>query len=281
MNKLDRKTRIQILACLTEGNSIRSTARITGTSKNTVVRLLKEVGAVCQEYHDRFVRKLTCKKIECDEIWSFCYAKKKNVPERMKGEFGVGDVWTWVAIDAKTKLTITWLIGHRNTAWAKAFMWDVATRLTNRVQLTTDGFRPYLEAVDDAFGADIDYAMLVKMYGSTPEAETRYSPAKCIGASQTRIAGKPETDNVSTSHIERQNLTMRMGMRRFTRLTNGFSKKVENMQHAVALHFMHYNFVRIHTTLKVTPAMEAGVTDRLWSLEDIVDLLEEQEAKAA
>ena len=279
MNKLDRKTRIQILACLIEGNSIRSTARITDTSKNTIIRLLRDIGAVCADYQDQVLRNLTCKRLECDEIWSFCHAKQKNVPEEKRGEFGYGNVWTWVAIDAKTKLAISWLVGLRNTDWAKLFMTDTAERLKHRVQLTTDGFRPYLEAVDEAFGCDIDYAMLVKMYGKSPEEESRYSPAKCIGASQEVITGNPDKKEVSTSYIERQNLTMRMGMRRFTRLTNGFSKKIDNLRHAVALHFMHYNFVRIHTTLKVTPAMEAGVTDKLWSLEDIVKLLEEKETK--
>ncbi len=279
MNKLTTEKRVQVFAALVEGNSIRSTVRMTGVAKNTVVKLLADVGEVCAEYQDRVLRNLNCRRIQCDEIWSFCYAKQKNVSDDMKDQFGVGDVWTWVAIDPDTKLVVTWLVGLRNSEWAKAFMHDVASRLTNRVQLTTDGHRPYLEAVDQAFGADIDYAMLVKLYGSAPEAETRHSPAKCIGSRQHRVTGKPKKDQVSTSHVERQNLTMRMSMRRFTRLTNAFSKKIENLMHAVALHFMYYNFVRIHRTLKVTPAMEAGVTDKLWNLEDIVKLLEEREAK--
>lgn len=281
MRKLSREKRVQVLGALVEGNSIRSTVRMTGVAKNTVVKLLADVGKVCAEYQDKTLRNLTCKKIQCDEIWSFCYAKEKNVPEDKKDEFGYGDVWTWVALDSDSKLAVTWLVGMRDAAWAKAFMFDVASRLKNRVQLTTDGHRAYLEAVDSAFGADVDYAMLVKLYGSAPEAEVRYSPAKCIGARQQSVTGKPKRESVSTSHVERQNLTMRMCMRRFTRLTNAFSKKIENLMHAVALHFMYYNFVRIHRTLKVSPAMEAGVTDRLWSLEDIVNLLEEKESELA
>jgi len=278
MRKLSRQKRVQILAALVEGNSIRSTVRMTGVSKNTVTKLLKDIGAVCAEYQDRVLRNLNSEKVQCDEIWSFCYAKEKNVPEDKRGQFGYGDVWSWVAIDPDTKLVITWLVGLRNAAWASSFMYDVASRLSNRVQMTTDGHRTYLEAVEGAFGADIDYAQLIKLYGKSPEAETKYSPAKCIGTSQETITGNPKKEDVSTSHIERQNLTMRMSMRRFTRLTNAFSKKVENLQHAVALHFMYYNFVRIHRSLRVTPAMEAGVTDRLWSLEDIVKLLEEKES---
>ncbi|MFH1891894.1 MAG: IS1 family transposase, partial [Candidatus Zixiibacteriota bacterium] len=203
MNKLTREKRVQVLAALVEGNSIRSTVRMTGVAKNTVTKLLVDVGAVCAEYQDQALRNLSCKKIQCDEIWSYCYAKQKNIPDELKDQFGVGDVWTWVAIDPETKLVISHLVGLRNAEWANAFMADVASRLTHRVQLTTDGFKPYLEAVDQAFGADIDYAMLVKMYGSSPEAETRYSPAKCIGSRQHRIAGKPKKDQVSTSHVER------------------------------------------------------------------------------
>jgi len=279
MNKLSRQKRTQIVAALVEGNSIRSTVRMTGASKNTVVKLLADLGSVCAEYHNRVVRNLTCKRVQCDEIWSFCYAKEKNVPEDKKGVYGFGDVWTWTAIDSDTKLVASWFIGRRNAEHAKIFMNDLADRLTNKVQLTTDGLKAYLEAIDDAFSADIDYAILVKLYGAEKTEAGRYSPAKCIGARTEQVTGKPDKKHVSTSYVERQNLTMRMSMRRFTRLTNGFSKKVENLEHAVALHFMHYNFCRIHRTLRVTPAMEAGITDKLWNVEDIVKLLEEKEAK--
>ncbi len=279
MNKLSRQKRVQALAALVEGNSIRSTVRMTGISKNTIVKLLKDIGLVCAEYHNKHVRNLTCKRIQCDEIWSFCYAKQKNVPEDKKGKFGFGDVWTWTAIDADTKLIVSWYLGLRNAEHARAFMYDLQDRLSNRVQLTTDGLRAYLEAVDEVFGAAIDYGILVKLYGKEKEGEARYSPPKCIGARREVFAGNPDNEHISTSYVERQNLTMRMSMRRFTRLTNGFSKKVENLEHAVALHFMYYNFCRIHRTLKVTPAMEAGITDKLWNIEDIVKLLEEKEAK--
>lgn len=278
INKLTRQKRVQVLSALVEGNSIRATVRMTGVAKNTVVKLLIDAGTVCVEYQDRALRNLTCKKIQADEVWAFCYAKQKNVPEDKKGQLGFGDVWTWVAIDPETKLVVSHLVGLRNAEWAKAFMKDIAGRLANRVQLTTDGQRAYLEAVDQAFGADIDYAMLVKMYGQETPGEARYSPAKCIGCERKPINGKPESKDVSTSMVERQNLTMRMSMRRFTRLTNAFSKKINNLRHAVALHFMYYNFVRQHQTLRVSPAMAAGVTGHLWELEDIVKLIEEKEA---
>ena len=248
MNKLSRQKRVQIVAALVEGNSIRATVRMTGASKNTVTKLLSDIGSVCAEYQDKVLRNLNCKRIECDEIWAFCYAKQKNVPDSKKGQFGYGDVWTWVALDADSKLAVTWLVGLRNAEWANAFMEDVAGRLANRVQLTTDGLKAYLEAVDSAFGADIDYAQLVKLYGKENTEETKYSPAKCIGAVREVRMGKPDLGGVSTSFVERQNLTMRMGMRRFTRLTNAFSKKIENLEAAVALHFIYYNFVRIHRT---------------------------------
>jgi IS1 family transposase len=252
---------------------------MTGVAKNTVTKLLIDAALACAEYQNRTLRQLKCRKIQCDEIWAFCYAKQKNVPEDKKGQFGFGDVWTWVAIDPETKLVVSHLVGLRNAEWAKAFMNDVASRLANRVQLTTDGQRAYLEAVDQAFGADIDYAMMVKMYGQETPGEARYSPAKCIGCERKPINGKPEVKDVSTSMVERQNLTMRINMRRFTRLTNAFSKKVDNLGHAVALHFMYYNFVRQHQTLRVSPAMAAGVTDRLWEIEDIVKLVEERQTK--
>jgi IS1 family transposase len=219
---------------------------------------------------------LKCRRIQCDEIWAFCYAKEKNIPTHMRSLPGVGDVWTWTALDADSKLIVSWLVGERDAGYATEFINDVASRLATRVQLTTDGLRPYLEAVENAFGADIDYAQLVKLYGQAPEAEKRYSPAECIGCERKRVEGNPDPSHISTSFVERQNLTMRMSMRRFTRLTNAFSKKIENLEAAVALHFMWYNFGRIHQTLRVTPAMEAGVTDHVWSVGEIVDLLEKK-----
>ena len=278
MNKLNRQKRVQVIAALVEGNSIRSTVRMTGVAKNTVTKLLAEIGSVCAEYQDKALRNLTCKRIQCDEIWSFCYAKQKNVPEDKKDIFGYGDVWTWTAIDPDTKLIASYMVGLRNAEYASLFMNDLAGRLSHRVQLTTDGLKAYLEAVDGAFGADIDYAQLIKMYGKENAGAGRYSPPKVTGTKQQHVVGKPDKKHVSTSLVERQNLTMRMSMRRFTRLTNGFSKKVENLEHAVALHFMYYNFVRIHKSLRVTPAMEAGVTDHLWKIEDIVKLLEDRES---
>jgi IS1 family transposase len=275
-NALDNKKRAQVVAALVEGNSIRATVRMTGVAKNTIVKLLADLGAACAEYQDNAFRNLTCKKIQCDEIWSFVGAKAKNVPEDRKDEFGYGDVWTWVSMDADTKLVPCWLVGPRNTEAAMEFIHDLAGRLANKVQLTTDGHRPYLEAVESAFGGDIQYAQLVKLYGKAPgkNDEIRYSPADCIGAKKVVITGDPLLKDVSTSYIERQNLTMRMSMRRFTRLTNGFSKKVENHAHAIALHYMYYNFVRIHKSLRCTPAMAANVTSKLWSIEDIVALLD-------
>lgn len=258
-----------------EGNSIRSTVRITGAAKNTVTKLLVDVGRACAEYQDKTLVNLPCKRLQCDEIWSFCHSKQKNVPEDKRGEFGYGDVWTWTAICADTKLVPSWLVSSRDSTAAAIFMNDLASRLAHQVQLTTDGNTIYLQAVEDAFGGDIDYAMLVKLYGVDPEAEKRYSPPKCLGTERTRINGNPDPAHVSTSYAERQNLTMRMSMRRFTRLTNAFSKKVENLAHAVALHFMYYNFARIHRSLRVTPAMEAGVSDHVWTLEEIAALAEQ------
>jgi IS1 family transposase len=278
MNRLSREKRAQIVASLTEGNSIRATVRITGAAKNTITKLLVDLGAACSEYQDGALQNLPCRRIQCDEIWSFVYAKRKNVPAEYKGGWGYGDVWTWVALDADTKLIPTWLVGERHVSDAIVFMADLASRLTHRVQLTTDGHRAYLEAVGDAFGGEIDYAVLHKLYGPDPDPEKRYSPAQCIGAERRVVSGDPDPVHISTSYVERQNLTMRMGMRRFTRLTNAFSKKVENLSHAVSLHFMHYNFARPHKTLSdrypTTPAMAAGVTDHVWSLEEIAGLLE-------
>lgn len=279
MNKLDAKTRSQILHLLCEGQSIRAITRVMGVSKNTVAKLLSDAGAVCAEYQNDKFRDLTTKRVQVDEIWSFTYTKQKNVKTAKAAPEGAGDTWTWTAIDADTKLVMLWLVGGRDSEYAMAFMDDLARRLANRVQLTSDGDKAYLEAVEGAFGADIDYAMLVKLYGAAPEAaKGRYCPAECIGARKTRIEGNPDFKHVSTSFAERQNLTMRMHMRRFTRLTNGFSKKVEQHANAVALHFMYYNFVRIHKTLRVTPAMAAGVTKKLWEVSDIVALIEAKEA---
>jgi IS1 family transposase len=247
---------------------------MTDTAINTVVKLLVDVGKACAEYQNQTLRNLKCKRLQCDEIWSFCYAKAKNVPEDKKGQFGYGDVWTWTGICADSKLVPAWLIGDRTFETASVFMEDLASRFSHRVQLTTDGHKVYLEAVEGVFGAGIDYAMLVKIYGESTEqkVEKRYSPAKFTGSKVEVVAGNPDRKHISTSYAERQNLTMRMSMRRFTRLTNGFSKKVENLAHSVALHFMYYNFARIHKTLRVTPAMEAGISDHVWSLEEIAAL---------
>ncbi|MFC1977380.1 IS1 family transposase [Chloroflexota bacterium] len=278
MNKLSVEKRTQIITALVEGNSIRATCRMTDTAKGTVTRLLASVGVACAEYQHTYLRNLPCRLIQCDEIWSFCYAKEKNVPEDKQGKFGYGDVWTWVAMDAETKLVVSWLIGLRNAGDAFRLMRDLQARLANRVQMTTDGHKAYLNAVEDVFGAGIDYAMLVKLYGQEPEREARYSPAKCIAAEPRKIQGNPDPTKISTSYIERQNLTMRMSMRRFTRLTNGFSKKVENLEYAVALHYMYYNFARPHKTLANpyprTPGMAAGISDHIWTVEEIVRLVD-------
>jgi IS1 family transposase len=273
MNKLNKDKRIQVIAALVEGNSVRATCRMTGVAKGTVLSLLADIGQVCAEYHDRVMHNVKSRRIQCDEIWSFCYAKEKNVPKEMRGRYGVGDVYTWTAIDADTKLAVSWLVGRRGASYARAFIADLASRLANRVQLTTDGYRVYLDAVEGAFGCDVDHATLVKLYGEDRSEEVRYSPAKCIGAQAALISGRPDPRHISTSFVERQNLTMRMSMRRFTRLTNAFSKKIENLVHAVALHFMHYNFCRIHQSLRVTPAMEAGLADHVWTIGEIVDLI--------
>ena len=275
MNKLSTKERAAIIAALVEGNSIRATCRMTGAAKGTVLKLLADIGKACEKYQDEKLRNLPCRRIQCDEIWSFCYAKEKNVPEEFKDRFGFGDVWTWTAICADTKLIAGFLVGDRTAIYARKFIDDLASRLANRIQLTTDGHRAYLTAVEHAFGGDIDYAMLDKIYSSPPtDGQARYSPAECCGTRKLKIKGNPDLSHVSTSYAERQNLTMRMSMRRFTRLTNAFSKKVENTKAAVALHFMHYNFCRIHQTLRVTPAMEAGAADHVWTIGELVDLLD-------
>jgi IS1 family transposase len=274
MNKLSIDERKQVVAALVEGNSLRAITRMTGVHRTTVMKLLCDLGRACSDYQDKAFRNLKSKRVQCDEIWSFVYAKEKNCPAEQKAK-GAGDVWTWVALDPDSKLVPCWFIGHRDAGCAYHFMHDLKERLANRVQLTTDGHRAYLTAVEDAFGAEIDYAMLQKIYGTTNESpETRYSPAICMGARKAVISGNPDHNHVSTSYVERQNLTMRMSMRRFTRLTNGFSKKLENLEHAVALHYMNYNFCRIHQTLRVTPAMEAGVSNHVWSLDEVIALLE-------
>ncbi len=271
MNKLSKAKRIAVVSALVEGCSIRSTVRMTGVSKNTISKLLLQLGAACTKYQDETLRNLSCKRIQADEIWSFVGGKDKNLSTEKK-EQGLGSVWTWTAIDADSKLIASWMIGSRDAQSAYEFMQDVASRLRGRVQLTTDGHKPYLEAVEAAFGMDIDYAMLQKIYGAEAGSETRYSPAVCLGCKKEEITGSPDPKHVSTSYVERQNLTMRMSMRRFTRLTNAFSKKVENHAAAIALYFMYYNFGRIHKSLRVTPAMEAGITDHVWSLEEIAQL---------
>jgi IS1 family transposase len=273
MNKLTTQKRVQILQMLCEGSSMRSISRIVDVSINTVTKLLVDAGTACLEYQDKAFKNLNCKRIQCDEIWSFCYSKEKNVPEDKQGSFGYGDVYTWTAICADSKLIPSWFVGRRDYESAKVFIDDLAGRLAHKVQLTTDGHKAYLQAVEDAFGRDIDYVMLIKLYGNTSEGEKKYSPAECTGAIKERIEGNPDMKHVSTSYVERQNLTMRMSMRRFTRLTNGFSKKVANHIHALSLYFMYYNFCRVHKTLRVTPAMEAGVTDHIWSFEEILALL--------
>ncbi len=276
MNKLTTAKRAQILGCLVEGMSIRATVRITGAAKNTVVKLLADVGQACVEYQDAVMTNLPTTRVECDEIWSYSYAKQRNVPEEHRGTFGYGDVWTWVAIDADTKLVPSFLVGERTMEDGMVFLMDLRGRLANRVQLTTDGQRAYLQATR-VFQGDVDFAQILKIYTSPDRGEERrYSPAVCTGVEVHVRSGNPDRDLISTSYVERQNLTMRMGMRRFTRLTNGFSKKVENLAHAVALHFMQYNFCRLHQSLdkRTTPAMAAGITDHVWSLAEIVALLD-------
>jgi IS1 family transposase len=273
MNRLSTFKRTQVISALVEGVSINAITRMTGVAKHTILNLLKDLGCACAEYHNAAVRNLKVRRVQRDEILSFVYAKQKNVTEEQMQK-GAGDCWTWTAIDADTKLIISYALGDRGIGTAKFFMEDLASRISSRVQLTTDGHRVYVDAVENAFGADIDYSMLVKIYGMPDSfSESRYSPATCIGCRTATITGTPDPQHISTSFVERQNLTMRMGMRRFTRLTNGFSRKVENHGHAVALHFMHYNFCRTHKTLRVTPAMEAGLTDHVWTLEELCNLL--------
>jgi IS1 family transposase len=277
MNRLSPEKRVAVIAALVEGNSIRATVRMTGVAKNTVTKLLVDLGTACSVHMDMTIRDLPCKRLQVDEIWTFVGSKQKNIPEGKEHEYG--DVWTWVAIDADTKLVPSYRVGARDLEEAISFMRDVAKRMRSRVQLTSDGHRPYIAAVEDAFQGDVDYAQLVKIYGEAPRPERRrYSPAVCIGADRQPKTGSPDQDHISTSYVERQNLTMRMSMRRFTRLTNGFSKKVENLAAAVSLHFAYYNFCCVHQTLGTTPAVAAGVADHVWKLDELIGLLEAAEA---
>jgi IS1 family transposase len=281
MNRLNTAKRVQIVKALVEGNGLRSTSRMVDVSINTVTKLLVDLGTACEGFHDSHVRNLPTQRVQCDEVWTFCYARKENLPEELRGVFGYGDLWTWVGQDADSKLVISWHVGRRNAETALPFMHDLASRLTSRVQLTTDGWHAYLEATDSAFGTDIDYARLIKVYGSDPNAEKRYTPPVCIETKVQVVTGDPAIEHISTSYIERQNLQMRMSMRRFTRLTNGHSKKVQNHEHALALHYMHYNFARVQRSIGGTPAMAAGLMTRPLSVEEIVGLLDAAETKAA
>jgi IS1 family transposase len=274
MNQLPLPKRIQILNMLCEGSSMRSISRVVDVSINTVTKLLVDTGTACALFHDQAVRHVNASRIQCDEIWSFCYVKQAHVEWAKKPVEGAGDVWTWTAIDADTKLIVLWLVGNRDGETAGAFINDLKTRLATRVQLTTDGNRVYLEAIESAFGSDVDYAMLIKLYGTPPEAETRYSPSECIGIQTQPIQGNPAWEHISTSYIERHNLTTRMALRRFTRLTNAFSKKLANHCHALGLYFVWYNFARLHKTLRVTPAMEARLSDHVWTMEEIAGLMD-------
>jgi IS1 family transposase len=280
MNKLPLAKRVAVISALVEGNSVRATARMTDVSKPTILKLLADIGTACAAFHNEHVRNIRAQRIQCDEIWQFVGAKQKNTTEETKAQ-GWGDVWTWTAIDADTKLMVSWFLGARDPISAWWFMRDLTSRLISRVQLTTDGLTAYRTAVEEAFSSEIDFAQLAKIYGQQREGAVRYSPAKFIAARREVIRGNPDPKHISTSYVERQNLTMRMSMRRFTRLTNGFSKKVENHAHAVALHFVHYNFARVHGTLRVTPAMAAGLADHVWSLEEVIGLLDRPKTLAA
>lgn len=282
MNITTKEDRVKIVAALVEGNSLRAVSRMTGIARNTITKLLVDLGEACMCFHDAHVRNVRVRRLQCDEIWAYVGAKAKNVSAEKK-EIGWGDVWTWVALDADTKLVVSYLVGGRGADWAHDFMEDCASRVNGhlRLQITTDGHKPYLEVVENAFGGVADYATLQKIYGASEETVTskRYSPAKCIGCDMKVVSGTPDPKHISTSYVERQNLTMRMHMRRFTRLTNGFSKKLDDHAYAVALHFMYCNFVRIHSTLRVTPAMEAGLSDHVWSMEEFVSLMPEPKAE--
>ena len=280
MNKLTPEKRAQALQMMAEGVSLRAITRLTDISRTTLLKLLEDAGQAFSEYMDRTLVNLPCKRLQLDEVWAFCYAKQKNVPTAKAAPEGAGDIWTWVALDADTKLAASFYVGARDGAAALDFVSDLAPRLANRVQITSDGHKAYLEAIEESFGADVDYAQLVKIYGAPTEGEKRYSPAVCTGAIKHRVEGNPDPKHVSTSYVERQNLNIRMGNRRMTRLTNAFSKKAVNHAHMMAIYFMHYNFVRIHKTLKITPAMAANVTSKLWEMPDMVQVLEAWEAQA-
>jgi IS1 family transposase len=279
MNKLSSEKRAQALQMMAEGLSLRTMTRLTGISRTTLIKLLEDAGHAFSHYQDKTLVNLSSRRVQLDECWGFSYCKQKNVASAKAAPEGAGDIWTWVGLDADTKLVVSWYVGARDSAAAMTFIDDLAPRLTSRVQITSDGHRPYLEAIEGAFGGDVDYAMLVKMYGAAPEGQRRYSPAICTGARKHRVEGNPNPKHISTSFVERQNLNIRMGNRRMTRLTNAFSKKAENHAHMMAIYFMHYNFVRIHQTLKVTPAMAAGVTPKLWEISDMVKVLEDWEAE--
>ena len=281
MNRLPTNRRVQILSMMVEGSSMRSISRVVGVSINTVTKLLIQAGVACAAYHDEHVQDVKCARVQCDEIWSFCYAKGKNVKTAKAAPSFAGNVWTWTALDSDSKMILSWMVGDRDYNSAVQFMSDLEMRLANRVQLTTDAHRAYLNAVEDTFGPDVDYAQLIKLYGEPKEKgpERKYSPAICTGAKKKRIEGKPNPEYVSTSHVERHNLTMRMSMRRFTRLTNAFSKKIENHIHMLSLYFLHYNFCRIHKSLRVSPAMEAGVADALYDMKWIVGLIDARAPK--
>jgi IS1 family transposase len=279
MNRMDTKRRAAIVAALVEGVGIRSTCRMTGASKGAVTKLIADLGPVCAAYMDEAFHDLPCRTLEVDEIWAFCYAKAKNVPADKRGTFGYGDVWTFTAIDADTKLIPSYMVGSRDAGTATEFCQDLASRLSYRPQITSDGLKVYIGALEDAFCGELDYAMLQKIYAAAPGGETRYSPAECTGVQKQVISGNPDPKRISTSYVERANLSMRMGLRRYTRLTNGHSKKLENHCAALAIFFMHYNFARIHSTIRCSPAMAAGVTPHLWSIEEIVELLPEPESK--
>jgi IS1 family transposase len=281
MNRLSTEKRAQVTGMIVEGNSVRSITRMTGVCQEAILKLLCDLGKACADHHNTAVRNVRSQRVQCDEVWSFCYAKEKNVPIEKQGT-GAGSVWLWTAIDADSKLILSYLCGGRDASWAKKFMEDLASRLTTRIQITTDGHRAYAEAVEGAFGMDVDYAMLIKLYGApTDQPDTRYSPAACIGTRTGILSGNPDQRHISTSYVERMNLNLRMGLRRFTRLTNAFSKKFENHCHAVAIYFAYYNFCRVHQTLRVTPAMEAGLTDHIWTLVELITLLEAKTLSAA
>ena len=276
MNKLPLAKRVQVISALMEGVGVNAASRMTDVSKPTILKLVVDLGTACAEYHDKHVRNVKAKRVQCDEVWSYCHAKAKNVPEHLKGRFGVGDVWNWIGLESQTKLVISWLVGLRDAGSAYEFMSDIAARVDGRIQLTTDGHAAYLDAVDQSFGIDVGYAMLIKHYGESADQghERKYSPSVCTGCHSKRITGKPDTGHVSTSHVERLNLSVRMQNRRFTRLTNGHSKKIENHIHHLAIYFVFYNFARVHSSLRISPAMAAGIETRLWDIEDVVKLVD-------